>query len=1704
MLRTVFLTCALGALFFTGLDARIATAQQQQSDHKISFAKQIQPIFQAHCQGCHQPARKQGRYLMTDFATLLKGGESEEPAIVPGKPEASYLLEQIQVVDGKASMPPNAPPLAASEIELIEQWIAQGAENDSVASGPLFTAENPPRYSHSPVVTSIAFSPDGKSFAVSGYHEVLLYETKTKTLQQRFVGLSERIESVQFSPQGDRLAVAGGTPGRRGEIQVWSLETGKLLLSHSVTADTVYGVSWSHDGKRLAFGTAETSLLAIDAATGEQVLFMGSHEDWVLDTSFTRDDAHIVSVGRDGSVKLTEVETQRFVDNLTSITPGALSGGMSAVQMHPMRNEVVVGGADGQPRTYRTKRLTKRVIGDDGNLVRRLPQMKGRVFGATFSPDGKSVLTVSSLDGKGYLNLVKYDVDGELPDEMKKIFEKRTAQWKPEEKKKAEEYWTAGVELAWSHELDGGLYTAAFHPESAELVVAGQQGTLLWFDVQSGKVISEMPAVPVEQSESTKAPSQQQFSRTKQEHSSKSQSLELTSIDSLSVSPERVELTGPFSYAQLIVTATLNNGSKVDVTRLMHWTTTNDFTISPLGLLEPVQATEKALLKGELANQTVEVDVTISFSDANQSVDFVQDVNPVLSRLGCNQGTCHGSAKGKNGFKLSLRGYDPLFEVRAFTDDIRGRRVNLSDPERSLMLQKALGYVPHVGGQLTTPEHSHYEIMKRWIEQGAELDRSVAKVASIQIAPHNPIIDQIGSGQQFRVIATYTDGTSRDVTREAFIESGNTEIAVLDQHGYFQSLRRGEAPLLARYEGAYASTTLTVMGDRTGFQAAEFKPFNTIDELVAQKWERMKIAPSALSDDAEFLRRVSIDLTGMPPSVDQVKSFLADTRPAQVKRAELIDELISSEAYIEYWSNKWADLLQVNSKFLGAPGAKSFRNWIKEQVAQNTPYDVFVRDIVTASGSNKDNPAASYYKILRDPESTLENTTHLFLGIRFNCNKCHDHPFERWTQDQYYETAAFFARVKLETDPQSGKQRIGGTAVEGSKPLYEKVSDAPTGEMVHQRTSEPVAPQFPYEVDYEAEESATRRTQLAAWMTDPDNPYFAKSMVNRLWGYLFGVGIIDPIDDIRAGNPPSNPELLEYLTDEFISSGFDQRHIIRLITNSKTYQLTFQANKWNEDDEINFSHAKARRLPAEVLYDAIHQVTGTPSQLPGMPAGARAAELADGSAKLPDGFLANFGKPVRESACECERTNEVQLGPVMAMVSGPTVAAAISAQKNGIVELVHQFSEDKKLVEELYLRILNRPATQKEIEVCLNAFQVLDQSHTELATALSGKEEWWKPLRQQAEQKRTASIEDLKTQIANRTEAIKEEVAQKQQQRLDAIANAEQQLKDHLKSLEEGLPAWLNEKGADPVSWSALVPQTLKASTGGEITVDEQGVVTARPKEGKGNYQLVVDVEPQTLTAIRLEVLTDTESPRNGPGIAPDGNFVLQELIIQSASQKDLKKKATHKFSKVVADFSQRSYEVAKAIDGERNASNNGWAVSPRTGELHWAVFEFAEPVVLSEPTQLTITMDQKYNSKKHWIGKFRLSSTSKPTPGLSQPQVVIDAATAAKQSQTEGTEVSKEQLAAVLEFRTNQDEQARKLKGNLSTAKKPVPRDPKLVQLEERLKVAQRPVLDDPGLVQLRKDVEMSQKQLEQSRLTAAEDITWALINSPAFLFNH
>jgi len=1673
----------------------------------VSYHRDILPIFRTNCLGCHQGAKQRGEFLMTQFDSLLKGGESGSPAIVPGNPDASYLVSQITPVDGHAEMPETpAKPLSQVEVELVRRWISEGAKDDSPEHRAPFDAANPPVYRNPPTIISMDVSADGSMIAASGYHEVLVLDAKTSQVLHRLIGASPRINSVRFSPDSNRLAVAGGTPAVSGEIQVWNPRTGELELSKSVTYDSLSGVRWSPDATQISFGGGDNTVRAIDAKTGEQVLFQGAHEDWVLDTVYTVDGKHVISIARDMSSKLTEVATERFIDNITSITPGALSGGLNSVERHPTRDEVMLGGADGVAKVYRVFRQSARKIGDDANLIRKMPAMNGRIFSVAISPDGTRLAAAATLDGRSEVRVWNYDFQGTMSDELKAIAAKPDAERSEEDKKKLNHYNSSPVTQVWRAEVpEAAIYSVRFTADSA-LFVGGNDGLIRRFDAsgQPLATISLGDSLSVASlASSTLSFDPVAWSRSLSTTAADGSEMfpEVDQVTKLEIVPGEVTLSGPLAYTQLHVTATLRDGSSADLTRVVKWELPNFVTMTPKGLVRGIHD-GKGKLTASFGTQNTSVAVSVSElpSDASAgsiAVDFIRDVNPVLSRLGCNQGTCHGAQAGKNGFKLSLRGYDPIFDLRALTDDHAARRINSADPDQSLMLLKPLGIAPHQGGTLMKSTDPSFAILRSWIADGCKLDLDSPRVTKIELTPNNPVVNQAGMAQQVRIVAHYADGKSRDVTAEAFITSGNTEVAEASNEGLLTAVRRGEAPILARYEGSYAATTMTVMGKRDEFQWTPQPAWNRVDELVSQKWERMKILPSDLCSDEEFLRRVYFDLTGLPPSSQATREFLTDPTETQQKRSQVIDKLLASEEYVEFWTNKWADLLQVNRKFLGVEGSAAYRSWIRDSVAKNQPYDEFAREILTAMGSNKQNPPASYFKVLRTAEETMENTTHLFLGIRFNCNKCHDHPFERWTQDQYYETAAFFSRTSLKADPASGKETIGGSAVDGAKPLYEEVFEANAGEMTHQRTSKQVAPKFPYEVSHEAKPEANRREQLAAWMTARDNPYFARSYVNRLWGYMTGVGLIEPIDDIRAGNPPTNPELLDFLTQAFVESGFDRRQMLRTICNSRTYQLSVKTNRWNEDDSQNYSHATPRRLSAEVLYDAVHFTTGSATNIPGVPRGTRAAELPDVGARPNDGFLQNLGRPVRESACECERSSDLQLGPVMALVSGPTVGQAIADPTNDIQRLVNELQDDSKLVEEIFLRTLSRFPLPDELAAFESLKEDIKLNHESLSASLSERESWWAEELPKREAQRTEAIKRAEEQLAATIEKVKPEQDRLNKEREDRIAAANAKLEQSQAALATRLTEW-ESKQTETTNWHPLVPTRMSTTNNDQIQMLEDRSIVVTGNADKGVYELVFDTSLRNITGIRFEALPIDFANNRGPGLADNSNFVLTELELSIIERAAPDKQTAVPLTGGVADFSQDTFSPQAAIDGNKG-DQGGWAISASTQHAHWFVVQAKDLINVDDDKQLVVRLHQVHNAEKHRLGRFRVSFTTAPKEkiglGLADPYRAAISVPADKRG-----DADKNLLTG---YFASIDPVLKADRAAVGVASAGVPPNAEVVAAQARVERAKQPVVIDALLERIRADLAQSEIQAKNERLTAAEDLVWALINSPGFLFN-
>jgi hypothetical protein len=763
-------------------------------------------------------------------------------------------------------------------------------------------------------------------------------------------------------------------------------------------------------------------------------------------------------------------------------------------------------------------------------------------------------------------------------------------------------------------------------------------------------------------------------------------------IERLEVQPAQLEFEGPHGR-KAIVLGHAADGAVLDLTAEAQFETPAQVERGADGVFEPA-ATGSGVVRVTAGGQSAELPVTVRALESGREPSFIRDVMPILNKAGCTSGPCHGSAKGKNGFKLSLRGYDPEFDYRALLFDVSGRRFNRAAPAESLMLAKPTQQSPHEGGLRFEAGSRYYDVIFDWISQGVPFGDPVKDaVESVEVYPPGEIaMPEPGLERRVVVIARYADGSIRDVSREATIESNETSVAGV-AGDVVTGKRIGEATLLMRYEGKFVTLPVTVLNPRPGFQFQKLTQLNYIDEHIDAKLEKLKIQPSPLADEATFVRRVYLDLTGAPPTPEQARAFLDDPERSQIKRRKLIDELIGSPGFVDHWTLKWGDLLQSNRDHLGEKGLWVFRQWIRDAIAENTPYDRFVREMLTSVGSTHDTPAANFFRVNDDPKKAMENTTQLFLGVRMVCAQCHDHPFERWTQNQYYQLSAFFAAVGMRPGFDSGEQIV-----------YLKRGDA---KIKHPKDGKEVAPEYLLATAGAPPIGSLpdRRAELAAWLTSEKNPYFAKSIVNRMWSYFFGRGIIEPVDDIRASNPPVNATLLDALERDFIENGFDLRHIIRRIVTSRTYQASIETNEWNELDETNFSHFIPRRLPAESLLDALAIATGSRPEFEDLPEGFTAQQLPDPHAGMDSagtsGFLDMFGRPERESSCECERRSDVSLPQAMNLINGPTMGQAIADPQGRIAKALLAGASDRELVEELYLASLARMPTGEELDRAL-------------------------------------------------------------------------------------------------------------------------------------------------------------------------------------------------------------------------------------------------------------------------------------------------------------------------------------------------------------------------------------------------------------------
>lgn len=698
----------------------------------------------------------------------------------------------------------------------------------------------------------------------------------------------------------------------------------------------------------------------------------------------------------------------------------------------------------------------------------------------------------------------------------------------------------------------------------------------------------------------------------------------------------------------------------------------------------------------------------VAASDPQPAVgsEFSVDVMSVLSKAGCNTGACHGNSNGKGGFKLTLRGQDPLLDFQSIATASRGRRISIAAPDTSLILQKATGQIAHVGGSRFSNESNQYTVLHHWILNGAKppLD-DAPKLTQLLVEPMEAIVRSPQTELQVNVRAVFSDGTSRDVTDIACYELSNLEASV-EPNGLVKRHKPTELTLIVRYLHKQIPVRLAFIEERGNFVWSKPQYNNFIDDHVLAKLQKMRFNPSPLCSDTVFVRRVYLDVIGRSPSTQEAQAFVFDS--AVDKREKLIDYLLHRPEFADFWALKWADVLRTEEKVLDPVGVDLFHTWIRQSIATSKPLDQFVRELVAGVGSTFQNPAANYYRANRDASTRAETTARLFLGVRMQCAKCHNHPFDQWTQDDYHEWSSIFSQIDYEIGENQRKDKLDRNEFVGEQSVLVSKKE----EVVHPSSGDVARPKF-LGGDYLSESQvANRLDALAEWLTAKDNALFANSQANFIWYHLMGSGLVEPIDDFRLTNPASNPALLEALSQRLIESQFDLRTLVREIVNSRTYQLSSECNETNADDSTSYSHSAIRRLPAEVILDLQSDILDLPALFGGFEPGLRAVQIPgvqrvrpkDDDVQSGDRFLKTFGKPDRIMACECERSNETTLKQALALL-GSGLNQRLANPDNWLARISASSASDSDLVDQLYWRTLSRPPSEAEMRAASDMLQ---------------------------------------------------------------------------------------------------------------------------------------------------------------------------------------------------------------------------------------------------------------------------------------------------------------------------------------------------------------------------------------------------------------
>ena len=810
----------------------------------------------------------------------------------------------------------------------------------------------------------------------------------------------------------------------------------------------------------------------------------------------------------------------------------------------------------------------------------------------------------------------------------------------------------------------------------------------------------------------------------------------------LRVEPPAATLVHPRRPQSLVVTTTTPDGLLVDLSEKATYASSDAkiATVDAKGWITPVgngSATITVSAAGKSAAMKIDVKLPQPSAPPLPPApappvphSFKHDVMPVLSKAGCNMGACHGYSLGKNGFRLSLRGAEPTADYDWLTGEFFERRVNKHNPPASLVLAKPLGEVKHEGGTRFARGSLLHGLLLNWISEGAVSDLSdKVDIESIALYPPRAVVAP-GSKQRLQLIAKYSDGSTRDVTRLGIYTANTDSVAGVDDDGLVTAHMLGETAVVARFERIFATSNFIVLQPATGFQPAPVPTGkeSAIDAAVIAKLNALRIKPSELADDATFLRRVYVDLIGIQPKPEELQAFVKDTDAN--KRAKVVDMLLDRPQFVDTWSLKWGDLLQNSRSALSPQAMFAFREWIRSSIAANKPMDQFAREILTGRGGYTESPTSAYFAVSKDADESMQRATQVFAGVRMLCAKCHPHPFENWTQADYYGVLSFFNQTSVKTDPRLPNVPNAKSVMVNLEAGYStntRTGRAQPPRYLGGEEAKPVAgaPGAPEAKDLTGMD---RRELYATWLTTPANPFFARSMANRVWSYFFHRGVIDPVDDLRTTNPPINPELLEALTKEFVDAKFDVKHLMRRIVLSQTYQRSSVPNATNKHDDANFSRFVPRRMSAEVMLDCLVQATSVPETISGAPGGFNAVQSPD--ANVRSDFLSLFGKPARAEACECERDGSSNMLQALTFINGKVILGKLGSGSARPAQLIAQKLTNEAIVEQLFLWTLVRQPSEQEKQVCIGFLKASPEAKRadavqDLMWALLNSRDFW-------------------------------------------------------------------------------------------------------------------------------------------------------------------------------------------------------------------------------------------------------------------------------------------------------------------------------------------------------------------------------------------